>query len=177
MAKQEAIQIRLARADEMDAVLELTLEAYQEFSTKMPAANWRGLSRTLVRTLQQPGDAQVLVAELDGELCGSVLLFPADSDAYGNKDVMSNVPELRMLAVKPSARGQGIGKQLMEACIERARAAGAAALGLHTGDSMDVALPMYERRGFVRLPQLDFDVPDGELVKAYRLDLTSDSTA
>ena len=59
-----------------------------------------------------------------------------------------------MAVTDDHARGRGIGTLLMEECILRARRSGATALGLHTGDSMVVALPMYERRGFVRLPAL-----------------------
>lgn len=171
MITEDTVLIRDAHVDELDAIRELTLEAYAEFATSMPAVNWRGLKATVIRTLSQPGNAEVIVAELNNKLVGSVLLFPADSDAYGRQDAEPTWPELRLLAVIPTARGQGIGKLLMEECISRARQAGATALGLHTGDSMIVALPMYERRGFVRIPALDFDVAKGELVKAYRLDL------
>lgn len=174
-ALSDKARIRDAQVDEMDAILELTLAAYDEFGTTMPAVNWRGLRQTIVNTLKAPGEADVIVAEMGNEIVGSVLLFPGDSDAYGSGRVEGvGLPELRLLAVKPSARGQGIGTILMEECIHRARSSGAAALGLHTGDSMVVALPMYERRGFVRTPALDFDVPEGELVKAYRLDLTTE---
>ncbi len=172
---KDKVRIRDAETAEMDAILELTLAAYNEFGTTMPAINWRGLRHTVVKTLNDPGNAEVIVAEADNELVGSVLLFPGNSDAYGSGKIEgADLPELRLLAVKPNARGKGIGTMLMEECIRRARAAGAAALGLHTGDSMVVALPMYERRGFIRTPEFDFDVPNGELVKAYRLDLTKE---
>lgn len=174
MTTEESIRIRDARTDEMKAILDLTLAAYAELATTMPAVNWRGLKATIIKTLSQPEQAEVIVAELGAELVGSVLLFPGDSDAYGDQAVVANWPELRLLAVKPSVRGRGIGALLMEECILRARRSGATALGLHTGDSMVVALPMYERRGFVRTPALDFDVDGGELVKSYRLDLTPD---
>ena len=173
MRAQDEIRIRDAQGEEMDAILNLTLAAYDEFGTTMPAVNWRGLKRTIVKTLSDPGSAEVIVAELGNELVGSVLLFPPASDAYGGQDGQ-DWPELRLLSVKPDARGQGIGTLLMEECILRARRSGANVLGLHTGDSMVVALPMYERRGFVRTPAFDFDVPEGELVKAYRLDLTKE---
>ncbi|MDX1524535.1 MAG: GNAT family N-acetyltransferase [Anaerolineae bacterium] len=170
---QNAVTIRNAQPDEMNAILDLTLAAYAEFATSMPAVNWRTLKPAIIKTLRQPGKAEVIVAELDTELVGSVLLFPPESDVYESQVAETSHPELRLLAVKPSARGRGIGSMLMEECILRARRAGATALGLHTGDSMAVALPMYERRGFVRIPALDFDVEGGELVKAYRLDLTT----
>ena len=173
-AEADTVVIRDAHPDEMNVVLDLTLAAYDEFGSTMPAINWRGLSRNIVRTLNDPGQAEVIVAEMGAELVGSVLLFPGDIDAYGSNSEGAGIPEFRLLAVKPSARGKGIGSMLMEECIRRARLSGAAVLGLHTGDSMVVALPMYERRGFVRKPEFDFDVPDGELVKAYRLDLTTE---
>jgi GNAT superfamily N-acetyltransferase len=173
-ATQDSIRIRLARTGEMDAIRDLTLVAYAEFAISMPAVNWRGLKATIMKTLSQPGNAEVIVAELGSELIGSVLLFPVESDAYGAWVERADWPELRLLAVKPGARGRGIGTLLMEECIRRARQAGASALGLHTGDSMAVALPMYERRGFVRTPAFDFNVDGGETVKAYRLELTTD---
>lgn len=173
-AAKNSVQIRTARNDEMDKILQLTQAAYAEFATRMPAVNWRGISATIVKTLKNPGNAEVIVAELEDELVGSVLLFPPATNAYGKEAIKADWPELRLLAVKPSARGHGIGTLLMEECIQRARQSGASSLGLHTGDSMVVALPMYERRGFVRVPALDFDVADGEAVKAYRLDLTKE---
>lgn len=172
---EDKVRIRDARGEEMKAILALTLAAYDEFDTPMTAVNWRMLKPAIVKTLSNPLKAEVIVAEMGTELVGSVLLFPGDSDAYGGgKGGEAGMPELRLLAVKSSARGQGIGKMLMEECILRARRSGATALGLHTADSMVVALPMYERRGFVRTPEFDFDVPGGELVKAYRLDLTKE---
>jgi ribosomal protein S18 acetylase RimI-like enzyme len=45
------------------------------------------------------------------------------------------------------------------------------ALGLHTSESMQVAMRLYERMGFVRAPEYDFSPGGGELVKAYCLSL------
>jgi ribosomal protein S18 acetylase RimI-like enzyme len=62
----------------------------------------------------------------------------------------------------------------MEECLRRARATDAPFLQLHTMDAMRVARTMYERMGFVRAPQLDFE-PIGELeVYGYTLDLRPD---
>jgi ribosomal protein S18 acetylase RimI-like enzyme len=64
-----------------------------------------------------------------------------------------------------------VGEALVRACAERARAAGAAALGLHTSASMAAARRMYARLGFVRAPGADFRPGGAELVEAYRLPL------
>ena len=54
------------------------------------------------------------VAELDGEIVGSVLLVKK----------AARVAKLRLLLVEPHARGLGIGRKLVAACIAFAKAAG-----------------------------------------------------
>jgi ribosomal protein S18 acetylase RimI-like enzyme len=78
---------------------------------------------------------------------------------------------VRLLAVAPEARGTGVGRALMGECVRRARAMGATELGLHTSVSMRAAMQLYERMGFVRAPEFDFQPPGAELVEAYRLRL------
>ena len=45
----------------------------------------------------------------------------------------------------------------MDACLERAVAAGAKVLSLHTAAFMHSVVAIYERMGFARNPELDFD--------------------
>ena len=99
------------------------------------------------------------------------MLYNAGADAYAGLTEKAGVPEVRMLAVSPSARGLGIGEQLVKECMRRARDAGADQLGLHTSASMRAAIALYERMGFVRAPNFDFKPEGAELVTAYRLDL------
>jgi GNAT superfamily N-acetyltransferase len=67
-----------------------------------------------------------------------------------------------------------VGRALMHECIERARRVGATGLGLHTSDSLRVAVHLYERLGFVRAPAYDFQSNGTEVVKAYRLRLDAE---
>ncbi|NTU82370.1 MAG: GNAT family N-acetyltransferase [Chloroflexales bacterium] len=162
--------IRPALADERDAARALTLEAYAQYAETMAPNDWAGLHQALLGALATTGAATHLVAVRADGLVGSVLLFPAangDTAGAGGRMIW---PELRLLAVAPAARGQGVGAALVQACIAQARAAGAAILGLYTGDSMRTAMALYERLGFTRIPQYDFLPPGTEqLVKAYRL--------
>ena len=73
--------------------------------------------------------------------------------------------------MSPDARGEGIGQALVDECVRRARRMGAAELGLHTSGSLRAAIRMYERMGFVRAPERDFQPPGAELVMGYRLPL------
>ena len=65
----------------------------------------------------------------------------------------------------------GIGRLLMDECLRRSRLRAATTMGLHTTELMAVARGMYERMGFVRVPEYDFEPGPGIIVMAYRLDL------
>ena len=60
--------------------------------------------------------------------------------------------EVIKMTVGEAARGTGLGRQLMEACIETARAAGAPRLYLETNASLKPALGLYRAAGFKDLP-------------------------
>ena len=97
------------------------------------------------------------------------MLYPPDASAYGDGRAGAGAPELRLLAVAPDARGRGVGMALVRECVRRAERAGASALGLHTSESLRAAIRMYERMGFVRVPEQDFQPEGAELVMGYRL--------
>ncbi|MFE9093764.1 GNAT family N-acetyltransferase [Streptomyces sp. NPDC007264] len=66
--------------------------------------------------------------------------------------------EIRMLAVARTARGRGIGEALVRACLDRARATdGCARMVLSTQRTMLTAHRIYERLGFVRTPERDWN--------------------
>jgi len=167
-----ALHIREARPSDHDAISALTLAAYQEYAQLM-RAHWHGYRQNILTTLADVKPAEQIVAEQDGHMVGTVLLYPAGT-VFSSADglqVMLRWPEVRLLAVTPGARGQGVGTALMHECVRRARQAGAAALTLHTTDIMQAAMRLYERMGFLRAPELDFHPAPDLTVKGYRLNL------
>ncbi|GAC1542689.1 MAG: GNAT family N-acetyltransferase [Herpetosiphon sp.] len=171
METGQDLHIRDARPTEYAAARSITLAAYEQYALVMEPDFWRDLQRAVTRALDTPGHAEWIIAERQGGIVGSVMLYPAHIDSYAGATAPTGYPELRLLAVAPAARGQGIGRLLVEECMRRARAGGASALGLHTNDTMQTARQMYERMGFRRVPVLDFSPAPDHLVKAYRLDL------
>jgi GNAT superfamily N-acetyltransferase len=98
---------------------------------------------------------EVLAAEIDGRIVGTVTYF-ADANEEGVKAAFAPLTAgIRATAVDPDAQGKGIGRALVEACIERATAAGARAIALHTASFMVAAVAVYERTGFRRSPASD----------------------
>ena len=86
----------------------------------------------------QPDREQCWIADRDGTPAGCVFLVH-ETDAIGR---------LRLLFVDPSARGQGVGRQLVDACIEQARRAGYRKLTLWTNDVLVSARRIYQAAGF-----------------------------
>lgn len=169
-------ELRDATAAEHAAILDLTLTAYAEYATIMAPRAWAGLRQAVIEVLNSSGPAERIVAVQRDRLVGSVLLYPSAANAYESTLANASWPELRLLAVLPTARGQGVGRALMHECARRARRSGADALGLHTSQSMQTAIRMYERMGFVRAPEYDFQPDGAELVIAYRLRLPMEAT-
>lgn len=166
------VSVRDAHPGDREMIRALTLAAYSEFASVMEPAAWAGLDGAVRAALETEGEGvERIVAELDGEIVGSVMLYAPSTDAYGGAVKRAGWPELRLLAVAPMARGAGVGRALVDECVRRARASGATELGLHTSESLRAAVRMYERMGFERAPEYDFRPEGAELVMAYRLPL------
>jgi len=169
--KNNKVKIREARGEDRDVARKITLSAFQQYAAVMPPPRWEGYRENILATMMAVAPAQQIVAEKEGVILGSVLLYPPGTAFSTPDEGPLTCPEVRLLAVAPEARGQGIGTALMKECIRRAGRLGAACLNLHTTDMMQVAMRMYERMGFVRAPELDFHPDPNITVKAYRLEL------
>ena len=129
-------------AAQVDALGVAAFEQYQACYSDWPAL------RARIATLSSLAEhGEIIIAGVDGQIAGSVAYL-----GPGQPKSPFYRPEwavMRMLVVAPAAQGKGIGRMLAQDCIRRARRDGASVFALHTSAMMTVALPMYQRMGFV----------------------------
>jgi DNA-binding MarR family transcriptional regulator/predicted N-acetyltransferase YhbS len=102
---------------------------------------FEGLVAEIVGNFARAHDSErerAFVAELDRRRAGCVLCVRDDDETA----------RLRILLVEPWARGHGLGSQLVDECINFARAAGYGRIVLWTNDVLSAARRIYERAGF-----------------------------
>jgi GNAT superfamily N-acetyltransferase len=136
------VEISPARtAEEIASIGEL----FREYSASIGVdLEYQGFSSELAGLPGQyaPPSGDLLVASVNGAAAGCVALRGLDQSTL----------EMKRLYARPSSRGTGLGKLLVEAAISIARQNGYAELRLDTLASMASAQKLYGALGFVEIP-------------------------
>jgi ribosomal protein S18 acetylase RimI-like enzyme len=167
-----SLLIRDARSEELDEVSLLMRDAYLEYRDSFPPERWKSYLENIMDVRGRLSVSELIVAELRGKVVGAVTLY-----LDGSRSLQEEWPPgwagIRLLAVHPAFRSQGIGRALMVECICRCQKKHIKTIGLHTASIMNIARKMYEGMGFVRAPEYDFHPRPGTVVMAYCLSPSS----
>jgi len=87
-------------------------------------------------------EGHIFMAHQGGQAVGCVALIKMPDGGY----------ELAKMTVDETMRGTGLGRALMDACIEKARSLNATRLYLETNSSLAPAMSLYRALGFVDIP-------------------------
>jgi len=167
----EHIVIEPLREEDRARYTEILLESYQEYEATYPDPDlWQSYVQDMRAAVQTPKAAEILVAKQGSELMGGVHLFTDSGTAYGRPELGIESTIIRLLAVHPKGRGQGVGKRLIQAGFAFAQARGDKSLYLHSGAAMVDAIKMYESLGFVRDVSKEFYKGDIHVL-SFRYDL------
>jgi RimJ/RimL family protein N-acetyltransferase len=137
--------IRAAEPGDAAALVALANAVSAEPEAWLISTGWRGVSeeRRFLRAVRRHPDAAVFVAELDGELVGRLSLARDQHPASGH------VADLGLM-VDVGHRRAGIGRALMEAAAEWARAHDVSKLELHVFPWNEPAIKLYESLGYAK---------------------------
>ncbi|MFF2887242.1 GNAT family N-acetyltransferase [Paenibacillus sp. NPDC057967] len=167
------IVIREAEKTDAEGIQSIILNAYNQYEQHLPQDRWEQYQEDMKNAVHNEKVKARIVAELDGELVGSVFLYDSSEAAYGLPELGIHSPIMRLLAVTTGARGHGVATSLIRASVNRSLQWGAETLHLHTNDMMSSAIKLYERLGFERAYEKDI-IKGDSVVKSYRLLLRSE---
>lgn len=151
-----SIEIRRAGPADAPEIARLLHDFNAEFEEPTPDV---GTLAERSRRLLDGGEMTVLLA---GEGPDGLALFRFRPSLWAE----GSECYLQELYVIPPSRGQGIGRALLTATIELARAAGAAGVDLNTGETDLAARRLYESVGFTNRE----GSPDGPSMLFYELE-------
>ena len=151
--------IRPARNSELDEIAGLFAPALAPYRGGVQDWILDAYLAELVDVRPRFEEAEVLVAEHDQRIVGTIAFYP-DVRLEGWSNFPAGWAGFRALAVAPRTRGTGIGQALVRRCIQRTREIGAETLGIHTISLLTDAVSLYQRLGFVRCPEFDLRAAD-----------------
>lgn len=133
------LQVRLATPDEADTLAALLSAAFVEYAPLYTAAGFAATTPTALQILSRWGEGPVWIARRGSRSLGTVAAVLKGQAVY-----------VRSMAVPPEARGQGVGRLLLEQVEHFAREQGCQRLFLSTTPFLQRAIRLYEQFGFVR---------------------------
>jgi ribosomal protein S18 acetylase RimI-like enzyme len=147
-----------------------TITAYVYRTTYPPIEEAQAAVREMYDVTDRvAGSETTFVAVKAGKIVGGVSFLLS-----GAKDGHAARPgegEFRLLAVDEAVRGQGVGRALVQACIDRAAELGLERVVLNTGPEMLAAQRLYEKMGFHLEPERDWEPVPGIRLLTYVIDV------
>jgi hypothetical protein len=161
------MNLSIRKADRSDAKIICALgittfyEAYFEQDEPSDLANYvlESFSQTQIKGELNDADSTFYIAEINGKAVGYAKLRENSRvDCLENE----NAVELHRIYILERAKGKGVGVELMNRCLETARAKGYEEIWLGVWEQNIPAIEFYERLGFAKVGQILF--PYGETV-------------
>ena len=138
--KQNILVRNIEPADNI-ALAKVIRAVMKEFGVNRPNTVFTDPTTDTLYELFQKENAAYNVAEINNEIVGGGGIYPTD-----------NLPpatcELVKMWLMPNARGLGLGKMLIEKCLQQAKEFGYKKIYLETMPELKQAMKVYEKFGF-----------------------------
>ncbi len=137
----EKVQIRTIQPQDNKALAEIVRNTLKEFGANKPGTVYYDPTTDALFELFQIPASVYYVAEEQHRLLGGGGIFPS-------KGLPDQTCELVKMYLIPEARGIGLGKLLIQRCLEFAKEAGYRQVYIETMPELKQALTTYEKFGF-----------------------------
>jgi len=138
------VHIRDLRKEDNPQLAKIVRDTLAEFGANHPnTVYYDPTTDTLFEVFQTPG-SKYFLAEVDGQMVGGGGIYPTDG-------LPKDTCELVKMYLLPQARGHGLGRTLIEKCIDAAGQLGYKKIYLETMPELKQALQVYEKFGFTYL--------------------------
>ncbi|KAL3442802.1 acyl-CoA N-acyltransferase [Aspergillus insuetus] len=148
--------LRDARPSDMPRIVQRHKDLYStEYNYNMHFVSIVSQVTTDFIANHDPAHERCWIAERDGQFLGCIMLVKdksteqlSSSDPSQQADPTYKTAKLRLLLVEPSARGLGLGRDLVTQCTRFAREAGYERIRLWTNSELVSARRLYMREGY-----------------------------
>jgi len=135
------VNIRDLRKEDNPALAKIVKDTLAEFGANHPnTVYYDPTTETLFEVFQTPR-SKYFLAELNNKIVGGGGIYPTTG-------LPEDTCELVKMYLLPEARGRGLGRMLIEKCIEAAAENGFKKIYLETMPELRQALNVYEKFGF-----------------------------
>ena len=136
--------IRTIQPSDNKPLATIVRNALAEFGANKPGTVYFDESTDHLYELFHTGNGVYHVALLNDQVVGGGGIYPTEG-------LDADTVELVKMYLAPIARGKGLGKLLMQQCLDTAKDAGYNKVYLESMPELIVAVPMYEKFGFTFL--------------------------
>ncbi|HEX6520795.1 MAG TPA: GNAT family N-acetyltransferase [Streptosporangiaceae bacterium] len=151
-----ALVVRDAVPADYPAIRDVVIAAYRQYADLIARDIFSSYLADLLDLETHASHGPLFAVEVAGRIMGFVGSYP-DATVQG-VGWPSGWASGRALAVHPAARGHGAARALLATGERVAREAGAPVFAFHTASFMTGAIALYERMGYRRAPEFDFDM-------------------
>lgn len=137
----DAIQIRKIEQNDNAALAKIIRNTLTEFGANHPGTVYYDEATDHLFELFQQPLSIYFIATINDKMVGGGGLYPTEG-------LPENTCELVKMYLLPVARGKGIGKMIIENCLQNARALGFKNVYLETMPELEQAMNVYEKFGF-----------------------------
>lgn len=141
------VEIRLAGSDDVSGIATLLAESFAEYRSQYTQRGFEATVLNVELVANRLAEGPIWVAVRNALVMGTVSAVRKGDALY-----------VRGMAVRPAARGLGIGERLLNEIEDYASREGLRRMFLSTTPFLDRAIGLYEKAGFRRVPEGPHDL-------------------